>query len=49
MGPWGQEPQKVGGMETLGVMAPGATGPWRHGSMRAMGVEGHALGPFKVI
>ena len=28
-------------METLGAMAPGAMGPWRHGSMGVMGVEGH--------
>ena len=38
MGPWARS-HKVGGsveVETLGAMAPGAMGPWRHGLMGAM-------------
>ena len=55
-----QEPQSRGvgcqSMETLGAMAPGGMGPWRHGSMGGHGgrVERGAeragmQGPFKVI
>ena len=42
-GDHGARSHKVGvwPSETLGAMAPGAMGPWRHGSIGGMGVEGH--------